>query len=301
MKRKIALITTTFTLVLLGVASTLNVDAQRSNTASNAKGKMIYHGGRVLTGPVDVYLIWYGCWVANCGNSGSPVTVDVIETLAQNIGATPYFALNTLYTNGSGQGPSGALFYGRSVFDQSYSHGSELSEDDIKAIVKQQIESLAVPQDPNGIYIVLASADVSSVATGFCTTVGAPPLHGNAEAFFSDMRYGFVGNPNRCPSLEGSQFVAANGALLPTPNGDFAGDAMASTVARVVNNIESDPWGDAWYDRYGLESADKCFGTFGQTYTTANGARANVRWGQRDYLIQQNWVNDHRSRCALSQ
>jgi len=108
-----------------------------------------------------------------------------------------------------------------------------------------------------------------------------------------------VGNPRRCPSLEAPQFVNANGTLLPTPNGDFASDAMASNIARVVSNSVSNPSGDGWYDRYGLESADKCFGTFGQTYTTANGALANVQWGGRDYLIQQNWVNDRHPRCAM--
>ena len=301
MKRKIALITTTFGLLILCVASTLNSSAQGSNNVPNTKSKILYHGGRVLTGPVDLYLIWYGCWAANCGNSGSPATVDVIQRLAENIGATPYFSLNTLYTNGNGQGPSGALDYGGSVFDQSYSHGVELTEDDVKEIVTEHIEAYHLPQDARGIYVVLASADVSATAIGFCTTVGAPPLHGNTEAFFSETRFGFLGNPNRCPALEAPQFVAANGTLLPTPNGNFAGDALASNLARVVNNTVSDPWGDAWYDRYGLESSDKCFGTFGQTYTTANGARANVHWGARDYLIQQNWLNDRRSRCALSQ
>ena len=56
------------------------------------------------------------------------------------------------------------------------------------------------------------------------------------------------------------------------------------------------------YDRYGLENADKCKNTFGETYLTSNGARANanVRFGARDYLIQQNWVNDRKPRCAMS-
>jgi hypothetical protein len=87
--------------------------------------------------------------------------------------------------------------------------------------------------------------------------------------------------------------------LVPTPNGDLAGDALASNLAGLLSDIVSDPFGDGWYDRSGLESGDKCFGTFGQTFTTANGARANVRLGQRNYLIQQNWVNDRHQRCAM--
>jgi hypothetical protein len=40
---------------------------------------------------------------------------------------------------------------------------------------------------------------------------------------------------------------------------------------------------------------------FGQTYMTANGARANQRLGGRDYLIQHNWVNFRKGRCAINQ
>jgi hypothetical protein len=75
---------------------------------------------------------------------------------------------------------------------------------------------------------------------------------------------------------------------------------MASTIAHVLDGTVTNPAGSGWFDRYGLENADKCAGTFGQTYTTANGARANLRLGQRDFLIQQNWVNDRRGRCAMT-
>ena len=42
-------------------------------------------------------------------------------------------------------------------------------------------------------------------------------------------------------------------------------------------------------------------GQFGQTYVTSNGARANLRLGSRDYLIQHNWVNFRKGRCAINQ
>jgi hypothetical protein len=61
----------------------------------------------------------------------------------------------------------------------------------------------------------------------------------------------------------------------------------------------TNPAGDGWFDRYGFENADKCQNTFGQTYVTANRARANIRVGSRDFLIQQNWVNDRKASCAM--
>jgi len=54
------------------------------------------------------------------------------------------------------------------------------------------------------------------------------------------------------------------------------------------------------FDRYGLENAAKCVGQFGSTYSTPNGARANLKLGQYDYLIQQNWVLGRKEHCAMN-
>jgi hypothetical protein len=39
---------------------------------------------------------------------------------------------------------------------------------------------------------------------------------------------------------------------------------------------------------------------FGQIYPTPNGAVANMKLGNRDYLIQQNWVNSDRKGLRVS-
>jgi hypothetical protein len=62
----------------------------------------------------------------------------------------------------------------------------------------------------------------------------------------------------------------------------------------------TDPNLNAWYDRRGYENADKCAWTFGTTYTTSNGAQANMNLGGLNFLIQQNWVNANGGFCALS-
>lgn len=36
---------------------------------------------------------------------------------------------------------------------------------------------------------------------------------------------------------------------------------------------------------------DRCVGKLGATYTAPNGARANVKLGKRDFLLEQNWAN----------
>lgn len=292
--------------LITGIVLISSIGAFAQKNTPNTKSPMVYHGGQVIVGSANLYTIWYGCWTNSCGNNGSAGTKAILDDFAGNIGATPYFVINTGYPNNSGQTPSGVLLYGGSTTDPNYSRGTELTADDIKAIVAGKIDSGALPPDPVGIYVVIASADVGSTATGFCTVVGTPPLHGNAlPAIGSFMHYGFIGNPNRCPAIGGPQFIGRNGERLPTPNGDFAADVMASDLAHLLNAVVTNPFpdisylNDGWYDRYGLENADKCTGTFGTTFTTSNGARANVTWGARSYLVQQNWVNDKKGRCDM--
>ena len=75
---------------------------------------------------------------------------------------------------------------------------------------------------------------------------------------------------------------------------------MASIIAHELEEAVTDPNLNAWYDSRGYENADKCAWTFGATYTTSNGAAANMKLGARDYLIQRNWVNASGGFCSLS-
>lgn len=281
----------------------LNLTAFAQDAPAGQKGqvksdsKMLYHNGPIMSGAADVYVIWYGCWDNDCGNSGDTATQDILRDFLSNVGGSPYFQINAMYANGSGQAPSGATLYGGEAYDR-YSRGLELSATDIAAIVENQIVTNGLPQDPGGIWVVVASADVSSVSTGFCVP-SALPHHGRGMALGSDTRYAFVGNPNRCPTIAASQFFTG-GVQLPTPNDNLAADAMASTLAQLLSRVVTNPTGGAWFDRYGLENASKCVGQFGPTYSATNGARANLRLGSRDYLIQQNWVLGRKEHCAMN-
>jgi hypothetical protein len=73
---------------------------------------------------------------------------------------------------------------------------------------------------------------------------------------------------------------------------------MASVIAHELEETTTDPDLNAWYDNSGMENADKCAWTFGRTYNT-NGAKANMKLGTKNYLIQRNWVNASGGSCAL--
>ena len=60
-----------------------------------------------------------------------------------------------------------------------------------------KITSNALPKDTNGIYFVLTSADVNA-SSGFCSQYCGWHSHGTISG--SDIKYSFVGNPDRCPA-----------------------------------------------------------------------------------------------------
>jgi len=239
-----------------------------------------YHGGPLILGGTHVYYIWYGNW---SGNSATTILTD----FAGNIGGSPYFNINTTYYDGSNTHVSNIVTFGGAAFD-SYSAGTSLSDSAIQGVVSRAISSNALPKDTNGVYFVLTSADVTA-SSGFCTQYCG--WHTSGTISGSDIKYSFVGNPDRCPSACEDQTTG--------PNGNAGADGMASIIAHELEEATTDPDLNAWYDTRGQENADKCAWTFGATYTV-NGAAANMRLGSRDYLIQRNWVNAFGGYCALS-
>ncbi len=261
-----------------------NEKAHLQGEASPARAKrgngISYHGGPVILGTVKVYYIWYGNW---SGNSATTILTDLVNS----IGNSPYFHINTTYYNASGNRVSGLVMLGGTTTD-NYSHGKSLSDSAIQAVVSSAISSGRLPKDTNGVYFVLTSSDVTA-SSGFCTQYCGWHTYGTISG--SDIKYSFVGNPDRCPS--------ACEAQTKGPNGNAGADGMASIIAHELEETVTDPDLNAWYDSRGAENADKCAWTFGSTYTV-NGALANMRLGNRDYLIQQNWVNASGGYCAKS-
>jgi len=243
-----------------------NGNAGGKPTRSNA---ISYHGGPVMLGTVNTYFIWYGNWSGNTATS-------ILADLASNIGGSPYFNINKSYYNGSNVHVSGLTQHVKSV-DDAYSHGTALTDANIQAIVSAQLTSGALPKDTNGVYFVLTSADVNATS-GFCTQYCGWHTHGTIAGL--DIKYSFVGNPDRCPSACEAQTIG--------PNGNAGADGMASIISHELEEAVTDPDLNAWYDRQGAENADKCAWTFGTTYKVG-GALANVKFGTRDYLIQRNW------------
>jgi len=238
-----------------------------------------YHGGPVMTGTVNVYYIWYGNWGTNTAKA-------ILPDFMNGLNGSAYLGVNTTYYDGSFAHTSGRVQLNGQVND-AYSRGTALSDADIQTIVASHAGH-DLPLDGNGIYFVLTTSDVNEVS-GFCTAYCG--WHTHATIAGVDLKYSFVGNPDRCPTACEAQQTG--------PNGNPGADGMASIIAHEAEETISDPALNAWFDASGNENGDKCAWNFGAQYTAANGARANVRLGSRDFLIQQNWSNAIGGSCAM--
>jgi len=259
-----------------------------SGGGSTGSNGINYHSGPVMNNGVNVYLIWYGSFN---GGSGSPAEFKTILTdFANNIGGTPYYNINTTYTNAAGQKVPNSVSVAGSM-DFGYLSGkTRLTDTNIKTVVSNAISSGALgPADPDGLYFVITSKDVTA-SSGFCTQYCG--WHTHASIGGTDIKYSFVGDTTRCPSACAWESTG--------PNGSSGADGSASILAHELEEAASDPDLNAWYDSSGYENADKCAWTFGTTSTASNGASYNMSVGGRKYLIQRNWVNAGGGYCATS-
>ncbi len=192
---------------------------------------ILYHGGPVMHGsPVHAYFIWYGNWTNGPKTSDHEDTVNLIHTLfgpTHGMGGSSYFKITTTYGDATGNA-SGNLDELASVTN-SYSRGKQLTDADVQVVVLHAISS-GLPKDGNAIYFVLTSSDVAETS-GFCTRYCGWHNHVNLEG--TDIKYAFVGNPDRCPS--------ACEAQSQSPNGDSGADGMVSIMSHEAVETVIDP------------------------------------------------------------
>jgi hypothetical protein len=242
-----------------------------------------YHGGRVLTGDVHLYYIWYGDWSQN------QRAVEILTALGRHIGDSPYFRTNTTYFDARGIHVSGHVTFSGSTVD-AYSLGPELrAYSSALRVVRNAIDQGRLPEDEAGVYFVITSADVKVI--DFCRDSYA--YHDSGLSSSGRMLlYAVASDPTtQCPDWALEE---------PTPNDSIAADTIADDITHELSEAVTDPEATAWYDRRGDESADKCLYHFGTTYTLANGAKANMRFGGYDFYIEANWVNAYGGRCQIA-
>jgi hypothetical protein len=237
--------------------------------------------------------VYYGNWSTPAGAAAQVVLGDFVSGLS----GSAYEGILASYTNAAKVGATTRVTLQQSA-SVGLTRGTALSDADVWSVVSGAIAPAGpLPLDANGVYLLLLDP-ASTVTSGLCTQYCA--WHDYAALRSTAVKFGLIGNPERCPSACAEQAAGA-----PTPNDSWQGDTMANLIAHEQAEAITDPTLSAWYTADGDELADLCAWTFGDaTYTTANGALANVELPNgRNYLIQQLWRKSTASGagvCALT-
>lgn len=259
-----------------------------------------YHGGPVMKEDVAIYDILYGSWLTGGPSpSDSGGTISLVETWSGNPATgqdnSNWERINSTYGDNSGN-VSGHATLKKDAFDE-FSAGTALSTNDgtLQGVVARAINSGRLPLNPNGVYFVFTTSEVN-VTTGsavFCSQFCG--FHNHTTINGVDIKYAFVGNPDRCPQACEPQFPMS-------PNNNPAADGMVNVMAHELVETISDPDLNAWFDSSGNENADKCVFKYGPVQVDANGARYNQTIPGTavgfHWLIQMNWENSRGGGCS---
>jgi len=259
--------------------------------ARNSKSNgIIYHGGRIMPNTVHVYFIWYGNWTGGKAHSDSQTTVTLLESLyarVGGVGGSKYASTLSTYADTTAT-VSGSYYLAGAISD-NYSQGKNLSDASVKQVVTSAIQSGKLPKDTNALYFVLTSSDVNETS-GFCTKYCG--WHDHGTILKSDIKFGFVGNSDRC--------AASCEAQMQSPNGDSGADGMASVLTHETAESLTDPDFNAWYDAAGQEVGDKCAWTYGPVTGQVGYGAYNQSFNGHNFLLQMLWENSRGGGCVQS-
>ena len=261
-----------------------------------------YHGGPVLQAATKVVAIYWasapiytsGPAVGTSSTSSNSGDGSLVGHFMRNLGGTPYFNINSSYTNSAGLAIANVVNYtGYWANNTSAPSGTtSVSDAQMLDMLSSGFNNGQLAYDANTLYLIFTSGQVNlggGFGTQYCGyhthgTVSTPA--GSKVALYSAMPYDY-GYPANC----------TNGT--PSPNGDPGADNEVSVLAHEIEETTTDPMGTAWYDNRGYENADKCAWNFGTTVTSGGGT-ANMLVGGKAFLVQQNWVNAGTGGCRLT-
>jgi hypothetical protein len=280
------------------------VKSQAQEAHSNAKPStgsgMVYHGGPVLRAQTNVVAVY---WASSAIFNGGPAAGttgtgsqdgSLVGHFLRNIGGSPYYAINSTYTDGAGVAIANVVNYtGFWANNTNAPSGSaSVSDAQMVAMLQSGLNSGAITYDANALYAIFTAGQVN-LGGGFGTQYCAYHTHGTVTVggVAKTILYAAMPYNNAYPG------ACTNGT--PAPNGDAGADAEVITLVHEIEETTTDMMGNAWFDRRGYENADKCAWTWGTTSTASNGGVYNVTLGGKNFLIQQNWKNSGSGGCAM--
>jgi len=282
-------------------------ELNHGNAGTTGSGSLVqagiqYHGGPVLQSGTNVAAIYWASSVIYSGgptpgtNGAGSADGSLVGFFLSHVGGSPYFNINTSYTNSAGtpivNSVSYTQFWANNVYNVP-SGKTRVSDANMIAMLQYAFNNGKLTYDPNTLYAIFTQGTVN-LGGGFGTQYCAYHTHGTVTINGVSKTVLYAAMP------DDYAHASACSSGLASPNSDLHANAEVSTLIHEIEETTTDEMGNAWYDSSGQENADKCAWTWGTTYTTANGGVANVNLGGKDFLIQRNWLNAGSGSCALS-
>jgi len=255
---------------------------------------IFWHGGQVLNSPkvFAIYMSQSRIYKngPQPGTSGSgSFDGSLIGHFLRNLGGSPYWNIETTYFDSQGPVPNQLHYSGFLAWNIATL--PVIPDFILQANIVTALENHHIAFDPSMIYVVFTGPGVNPGAgfpSDYC-------------AYHSRFTY-----PNTSQTLKYvvMPFLpdAGTGCSAPSgsPNDDAPADMAVNTLAHELDEAVTDANGDGWFDDSSKheENADKCEWTFGQTFVTPNGARANMTLGGKNYLVQRNWQAAPPQQCT---
>jgi hypothetical protein len=261
-----------------------------------------YHGGPVLQSGTKVAAIYWSATTIYPGgptpgsNGAGSADNSNVGYFLNHVGGSPYFNINTSYTDAAGVPIVNSVSYTQFWANNSYSvPGSKTRVTDagMVAMLQNGFNTGKLTYDPSTLYAIFTQGTVN-LGGGFGTQYCAYHYHGTVTIGGVSKTVLYAAMPDDYAK------ASACSAGYASPNNDPHADAEVSTLIHEIEETTTDELGNAWYDSAGNENADKCAWTFGTTFTTANGGVANVTLGTKSFLIQRNWLNVGSGSCVQS-
>jgi hypothetical protein len=262
---------------------------QQRKSAMSWKPVIVYHGGPILAGPTTLYVVYYGSFTAK--------QHSILDTFLENVGSSYAFSVPAQYYDAQGQYVPNALAYEPAVdsYGDAYSLGTTLSGNFVIEILHAAVATGSLPSDPNGLYILTISPDVQLPDNVWCAYHAYSP--GIVEG--SEVVYAIAPDPPSSGGILGG--CSGNVAIYHdtvSPNFDMGMDSVADSLIHELAESATDPLITAWFTFNGNEMADVCNFVYGPTFLASNGAHANHKFGNRNYLAQELWSRESPVGCS---
>lgn len=260
------------------------------NSGGPTKSNLLYHGGPVVAGEMDVFAIFWepsGTFVSSTYN-------ELLKRYFGDVGGSPLYENNEQYIDTSGQAPTNAELAGTWVDKSAYPTTPFVLDTDIQKEVLHAMDVNGWTPAINHAFFVYTAFHEFVCVTTAVSSCSAPV--GGLCAYHS--AFGPVDAPVIYAAMpyDGNDLRGCYG-LSSSPNHNAAADAEISTTSHEQIEIATDPVFSGWFGPGGGsdEIGDKCNFAFGPL--KKNGA--NVTWNGDHYVVQSEWDNAV-SGCVLS-